>query len=429
MFKLSRVLIFSLAALWIAAAVPAAAATSEARGLVVDHEGNPVAGLRIVFTAESSPTLEYEGTTNKKGRYFVPGLFTGKEDDRWLVRIDTEEYIPTELRVESRTANSVLVGGEIQTLKVKKGQALPKLIVKPLGFVVVDFKLSPPDLVQDLVASTPTEAKAGGPATPAPPTRDAWGTALTLAQDGDLEGSVEQFQKAIKDEPEDAERRQAFAQVLYRLGRFDEAEVEAAKAVELAPEGVAGRMVLYSVYVGKGDLTRASQALAEARRIAPNSIEVLRQVAFIASQGGTAADQIAANEAIVAVDPADTEAWLALGDLYAQAGDSARSEAAYQNVIEQDPQNADQVFFNLGALLINGEDRSPGTTQKAIGAFRKAVEINPKYAQAYKELAFALLNVGDRAGARRALENYLDSAPEAPDASQMKQIIKTLPEA
>ena len=73
--------------------------------------------------------------------------------------------------------------------------------------------------------------------------------------------------------------------------------------------------------------------------------------------------------------------------------------------------------------------RSAADVQKAIGAFRKAVEINPKYAQAYKELAFALLNVGDRPGARAALQNYVEVAPEAPDAAQMKQIIKTLPEA
>ena len=85
-----------------------------------------------------------------------------------------------------------------------------------------------------------------------------------------------------------------------------------------------------------------------------------------------------------------------------------------------------QIFFNIGALIINKSNRSDSETRKAINAFRKAVEINPDYAQAHKQLAFALLGVGDRAGARGSLEQYVKLAPNAPDAAQMQGIIRTL---
>ena len=38
----------------------------------------------------------------------------------------------------------------------------------------------------------------------------------------------------------------------------------------------------------------------------------------------------------------------------------------------------------------------------------------------------ALLNTGDRAGAKGALQSYVDNEPNAPDASQMKALIKAL---
>jgi Flp pilus assembly protein TadD len=129
---------------------------------------------------------------------------------------------------------------------------------------------------------------------------------------------------------------------------------------------------------------------------------------------------------VVEVAPDDTEAWMSLGDLYAASGDTAKSEQAYQRVIELEPANAHQIFFNLGALIINNPNRTDADSQKAIAAFRKAVELKPDYAQAHKQLAFALLGVGDRAGAKAALESYVELAPDAPDAAQMRAMINTL---
>ena len=61
----------------------------EAKGTVTDHEGNPLQGVIVTYTAESNPALEYTGKTNKKGRYFIPGLFTAKEGDMWQIAVDS----------------------------------------------------------------------------------------------------------------------------------------------------------------------------------------------------------------------------------------------------------------------------------------------------------------------------------------------------
>jgi Flp pilus assembly protein TadD len=65
--------------------------------------------------------------------------------------------------------------------------------------------------------------------------------------------------------------------------------------------------------------------------------------------------------------------------------------------------------------------------KRAVEAFRKAVEIKPDYAEAWRRLAFASLRTGDLAGARNGLEQYIALSPEAPDAAQVKAMLNSLP--
>ena len=51
---------------------------------------------------------------------------------------------------------------------------------------------------------------------------------------------------------------------------------------------------------------------------------------------------------------------------------------------------------------------------------------NPEYREAHKQLAFALLGTGDRAGAKSELEAYVALAPDAADSAQMKALIEGL---
>jgi Flp pilus assembly protein TadD len=250
--------------------------------------------------------------------------------------------------------------------------------------------------------------------------------ALSKAAEGDLEGSIEFFEKAIEDEPEDPERHTAMASALYQLDRLEEAESHARTAVELNPQNIDAHMSLYSIHVAKGELDQAKLALDQTRSLAPDDIRVLKQLAFVADQVGNTDDAIAAWERVSELDPGDTEAWMNLGDLYAGSGDTAKSEQAYQRVTELDPANAHQIFFNLGALIMNRASRSDADTRRAVELFRKAVEIKPNYAQAHQQLAFALLGVGDRTGAKQSLEQYVKHAPGAPDAARMQALIQSL---
>ena len=406
--------------------VSAAGGARDAQGIVLDQDGNPVVGAQITFTPVDSANKQPVITkTSKKGRFFV-NLFSDRGDD-FSIAIEAEGYLPVEVFLESRTVNRVLLGAPI-TKAIKYGQNLPDIFIRPLGTGEVKITVAP---AADVQAEAQAVAQAvaveeGGTKAPAQAQQDPWDEALSIAADGDLADAVPFFEKAIEKKPEDLERREAFAKVLYQLDRHADAVEQAEKAVELAPQSLGPRMVIYSAHVASGDLDAAEATLAKAHEIAPDNLDVVEQMAYVADQKGDLGAAIAVYEEFVAVNDTHADVWARLGDLYAKSGDSARSEAAYEKVGALDPEGAHSVFFNIGALIMNRSSRTDAETQKAINAFRKAIEVKPDYAEAHKQLAFALLGSGDRGGAKSELQAYVEYAPDAPDAEQMKNLAAAL---
>jgi tetratricopeptide (TPR) repeat protein len=402
---------------------------SAAQGKVLDREGQPIAGAVITFRPKSDPSKTYSATTNKKGVYSVSGLFTAVENDLWLVSVESEGHLPVAVRVESRSVSRVLLGAPME-VKLRGGKGVPEFPIAKMGSATVDFTLAAADAVlaeAQAATASPAEAEAVAGAGAAPGQgRDPWIEAVTLAGAGQLEESLPSFDEAIAEAPDDAERREAYAKILYKLERYDEALVQTQRALEIEPGRVTSHMVLYTIHVGRGDLERARATLEAARALAPRDVRVLEQLAWVAGQAGDKAAETAAWEAITTIDPAHPDAWLALGALYAEAKDSQRSEVAYQKVAELAPDEAYLAFYNRGALIMNRDGRSESDTRRAVEAFRRAVSIKPDYGVAYQQLGLALVELGDRPGAREALQTYLEISPDAPDAKLMRGLLASL---
>ena len=164
-----------------------------------------------------------------------------------------------------------------------------------------------------------------------------------------------------------------------------------------------------------------------ARKVGPSDPKRARRHAVSAAETGKTAEAIEAWTAVVAAKPDDSEAWMALGDLHARAGDAAKSEAAYKKVTELDPEHAYRTYFNLGALIENRENLTEADNRRAAEAFRKAIEIKPDYALAYRHLGYTLLRMGDLAEAKKAFVRYLELEPKAADAGEIRATVKSLP--
>src|SRR2546425_169207 len=140
-----------------------------------------------------------------------------------------------------------------------------------------------------------------------------------------------------------------------------------------------------------------------------------------AGEGGEDDKAIAAFEKANTIDPTRSESYMELAAIYEKRKDKAKAEEMYQKVIAVDPGNAAAVFYNLGVHAWN-ENKD----KEAVQAFQKAIEIDPKYAPAHKELARVLTRLQDFHGAVQHYQEYLKLNPQAPDAKEILDTIALL---
>ncbi len=149
---------------------------------------------------------------------------------------------------------------------------------------------------------------------------------------------------------------------------------------------------------------------------------------------------------------ADQEAAMGKGlDAFAKALELKPDDAAYHNnyalalakgkkfpeaqaelakAAQLDPPNAGKYFYNLGALLVN-----TGQNEPAGQAFKKAIELDPNYADAQYQYGMYLLGkaqvtpegkVIPAEGTKEALEKYLALKPNGPFADSAKGALTTI---
>jgi tetratricopeptide (TPR) repeat protein len=116
--------------------------------------------------------------------------------------------------------------------------------------------------------------------------------------------------------------------------------------------------------------------------------------------------------------------------VYALAGNMENATAETKKAAELSPATGSKAYFNLGATLVNA-----GKTEEAIGAFQKAIEIDPNNADAQYQLGISLMSKAQitpegktipAPGTVEALQRYLQLRPDGPYAATAKNMIEML---
>jgi Tfp pilus assembly protein PilF len=105
--------------------------------------------------------------------------------------------------------------------------------------------------------------------------------------------------------------------------------------------------------------------------------------------------------------------------------------AEMNKAAQLDPAGAGKYFYNLGAILTNA-----GQGDQAAAAFQKAIDSDPKYADAYYQLGVSLMGkaavdtatgkVTPAPGTLEALNKYMELAPTGQFAESAKGLIESL---
>jgi cytochrome c-type biogenesis protein CcmH len=140
-----------------------------------------------------------------------------------------------------------------------------------------------------------------------------------------------------------------------------------------------------------------------------------------AAQGTS--DPLAALEADAKANPRDAAGWQRLGFAYFDAGRFADAAEAYGKATEAAPKNA-VLWSSLGEALVMASEDNPMPT-RALAAFRKASELDPKDPRARYFLAVSRDIQGDHKG---AIDDWIallaDTPPGAPWEADLKRTIE-----
>ena len=86
---------------------------------------------------------------------------------------------------------------------------------------------------------------------------------------------------------------------------------------------------------------------------------------------------------------------------------------------------------DASAHLLLGEiarrEGTPAANDEAAASYRRALELDPRLAEAWRGLGLVRAKAGDAAEARRAFTRYLELAPAAPDRAHVEAALRRLP--
>ncbi len=121
------------------------------------------------------------------------------------------------------------------------------------------------------------------------------------------------------------------------------------------------------------------------------------------------------------MNPGKADGWTALGNALMDTQQFSEAIDAYQKALVLDPKNVD-VRVDMGTCM-----RGIGKPEAAVAEFRKAIKIAPNHLNAHRNLGVVLaFDLNDRKEAVKEFKIFLELAPNAPDAAQIKDVIAQL---
>lgn len=235
---------------------------------------------------------------------------------------------------------------------------------------------------------------------------------LVLADQGRLEEAAASTDRGVALDPENLTVRLAAANVELRRGRFDIAIQHDRAALELDPDEVEASFGLALALKRSGS---PDEAAAIFERIAAENPSPQRLVALAGRASSTVGPEagIELLRAATRLRPDDPELQLALGRLLAADRQSAEALAAYRRALELRPRWADAAN-SLAVLLATADDPAVRNPQAALSLARElSAAAGGRHPVLLGTLGVALASSGSRDEAERVLSEAVTIARSA----------------
>jgi tetratricopeptide (TPR) repeat protein len=190
--------------------------------------------------------------------------------------------------------------------------------------------------------------------------------------------------EAMRLDPNYAAVHDNWGVLLMAQNRFAEAIIRLRKAVALDSQRVPTRVNLAKALAANGQLAEATAAYAQVVQMAPGDPIALGELARLTFAQGRMEESLPHFRDVVRLSPGDARAHLEWADALAQTGRRTESIAAYLELARVDPAST-QACLNLCHLYM--EEREFDEAERWA---RRAVELQPSFAEGYRSLGTAL---------------------------------------
>lgn len=197
--------------------------------------------------------------------------------------------------------------------------------------------------------------------------------------------AIDAIKRALESDPKNPLYKYWYGRILADAKKSDEAVVELKAAIELNPKYADALEMLGRIYVERGQLKEA----------------------------------IAQFDQVLIIDPGRNTARAATGDAYMKLDDWDGAIKAYTAAIEADPDNPNlaYAYSKLGDAY---REKGPKQFPKAVIWYQKATAIDPQNHEAFKSLGYLQKDLGKKADAIAAWEQYLKVTTD--DATNKKVV-------
>ena len=245
------------------------------------------------------------------------------------------------------------------------------------------------------------------------PSRELLAKAAELHRTGKLEDAEGIYRQILQRDPKHVEALRLLALIAFQSEHYGQAEQLLKRAVDIAPDYLAGWIDLSRTQLERLDLPAAAASIERAALLNPRSAIVQVHVANVQARSGRHADAIGTYRHALSLKPDFTPAELGLGNTLKTVGRQAEAIAAYRRATVLRPA-ASEAWWSLSNLkTFRFEDAEIAEMERQLArdgiggeqrvqfsfALAKAREDRGEYPR-----AFELYAAGNRA--RRALEHY-----------------------
>jgi len=235
---------------------------------------------------------------------------------------------------------------------------------------------------------------------------------------GDHKGAERAYRRGLAVAPDNVELHNSLGWTLFQDGRSAEATAEYKRALEIDPEHVKSHNNLALALVELGQLEEAAAHFERSLAREPKP-EIYSDLGFIKARLGKSQEAMADYRKALALDPACASAHFNLAVASLQAGALDDAETHYRKALPGRP--TAETHNGLGFVLAR-----EGREDDAIGEFRKAVELNPKFTPAYNNLAEALAKQGKLDEAATYYRRSLEEKPSAAVYNALGTVLRAL---